>query len=407
MEKRKKKILTIGSCVSTSMLNMLKIPSIFEERKAFFDRLPWNFFDEPIVLGEADGEKIGKIKYYLRNLVEGEIEGADYVLIDLYSLFKPTVKVKYKEINKIIVADNILCQELERIPNLSYEVITVEEEFLYESLEKFSRLLKEKYTVNQLIIVRPKLVYRYLNDNYEICYVSQEEADRRKKMEIKLYAYTNYMIEQLGPETLVCDIPIDVVGEHQNSIVHYLQSDYIRIEEKILNLMGIDYKDYWKMEITPNDLIYEYWIKQTNQYSAIATAVNNVILNQSCKNLIHGPIPGRMKSQCVGLESKTSMMFKILLQCKKDKKWICFGAGQNCHMLLETYQLPINFILDNDSTKIGKKINEITISSPIEIEEWKQYFIIVTCVQTAEIEQQLNSYGLHKNEDYILLKEIL
>ncbi len=407
MKKEKKKILTIGSCVTTCMLSMLKIVSIFEERKTLFDRLPWNFFDEPIVLDEADGEKVWKIKYYLRNLVEGEIEGADYVLIDLYSLFKPTVKVKYKGRNKTIVANIILCQELDRIPNLSYEVISVEDKFVYESLEKFSRLLKEKYLVNQLIIIRPKLVCRYLNDNYEICHVSQEETDRRKKLEDKLYAYTDYLIEQLGSGALVCDIPNDVVGENQNNMVHYLQSDYIRIEEKILNLMEIDYKNYWKNEINPNDLIYEHWIKKSNQYFAIAKAVNNVILNQSCENLINWTIPGRMKRECVGLESKTSMMFKILLQCKKDKKWICFGAGKNCQMLLESYMLPINFILDNDSAKVGKEINGIPISSPIEIDDWNQYFIIVTCAQSTEIEHQLNSYGLYKNEDYILLTELM
>ena len=406
MKKEKKKILTIGSCVTTCMLSMLKFVSIFEERKALFDRLPWNFFDEPIVLDEADGEKVGKIKYYLRNLVEGEIEGADYVLIDLYSLFKPTVKVTYKGITKIIAADKVLCEELDSIPNLFYEVITVQEEFIYESLERFSRLLKEKYTVNQLIVIRPKLVCRYLNDNYEICYVSQEEADRRKKLEDKLYAYTDFMLKQLGG-ALVCEIPTDVIGDREDIMVHYLQSDYIRIEDKILSLMGINYKDYWKNEINPDDLIYEHWIKKFNQYFVMAKTINDVILNQECENLLNWTISGRMKRECVGLESKTSMVFKILLQCKKDKKWICFGAGKNCQMLIESYMLPINFILDNDSAKVGKKINGITISSPIEIDDWNSYFIVVTCAQTAEIEHQLNSYGLHKNEDYILLKEIL
>ena len=99
----KKKILTIGSCITNCMLRMPKIVAIFEERKTIFDRLPWNFFDESIVIDEDDTEKVGCIKYYLRSFIEEEIEGADYVLVDLYSLFKPIVKVKYKGINKIIV----------------------------------------------------------------------------------------------------------------------------------------------------------------------------------------------------------------------------------------------------------------------------------------------------------------
>ena len=39
--------------------------------------------------------------------------------------------------------------------------------------------------------------------------------------------------------------------------------------------------------------------------------------------------------------------------------------------------------------------------------DWNEYFILITCAQANDIEEQLNSYGLYKGKDYVLLKELM
>lgn len=47
----------------------------------------------------------------------------------------------------------------------------------------------------------------------------------------------------------------------------------------------------------------------------------------------------------------------------------------------------------------------IRVTPPESIGDWQQYFIVVTCVKTQEIEEQLSKLGLKKEENYILAKE--
>ena len=114
------------------------------------------------------------------------------------------------------------------------------------------------------------------------------------------------------------------------------------------------------------------------------------------------------KHEILQLKYQNKMLVQnIIMLYRGNRKLVYFAAGQRCNEVLKVYQLPVEFLLDNDKEKTGKLLDNIEIKNPIEIDDWSQYFIIVTCAQSTEIEHQLNSYGLHKNEDYILLKEIL
>ncbi len=101
------------------------------------------------------------------------------------------------------------------------------------------------------------------------------------------------------------------------------------------------------------------------------------------------------------------LVYNFILMQKEDRKIAYFGAGNRCIEIIRNYQLPVEFIIDNDPNKRGKQIAGISVGLPSDIQDLKSYFILVTCMITDEIEVQLNSYGLHKNKDFILLKELM
>ena len=100
------------------------------------------------------------------------------------------------------------------------------------------------------------------------------------------------------------------------------------------------------------------------------------------------------------------LMMRDVYQKRKDRKLLLFGAGRNCRKLFDIVgNLPCTLIVDNDLTKQGTAIHGAQVSHTEDIVDRKKYYIIVTCHVTGEIEQQLDNYGLKKEEDYVLMRE--
>lgn len=100
------------------------------------------------------------------------------------------------------------------------------------------------------------------------------------------------------------------------------------------------------------------------------------------------------------------LLMKDVLQKSKGRKLLLFGAGYNCKRLLNlVWNMPVELIADNDIKKQGEVINGIQVRYAKHIADWQEYFAIVTCQRTDEIEEQLCAFGLTKEKDYILMKE--
>lgn len=96
---------------------------------------------------------------------------------------------------------------------------------------------------------------------------------------------------------------------------------------------------------------------------------------------------------------------KIMLSNMQGKKLLFFGAGYKCRKLLDGLIASVDLIVDNDLKKRGETINEVKIVHIKDIERWTEYFVVVTCDDTKDIEIQLKEYGLKKEIDYVLAKE--
>ena len=107
------------------------------------------------------------------------------------------------------------------------------------------------------------------------------------------------------------------------------------------------------------------------------------------------------------------MLRKTLLltieQKKKMRKILLFAAGNKCRQLIELMDdndIPITVVVDNDPAKEGLMLkNDLKVICVKNINDWLDYFTIVTCLETHEIETQLQKIGLKKEVDYILARE--
>lgn len=106
------------------------------------------------------------------------------------------------------------------------------------------------------------------------------------------------------------------------------------------------------------------------------------------------------------LKKQNSVLIKKMLTHNAGKRSvILFGAGNQCRQLVEDINLFPQIIVDNDLNKSGEEIKGIKIVHAEAIDDWSEYFVIVTCTVTDEIEQQLEHIGLKREEDYILAKD--
>ena len=97
--------------------------------------------------------------------------------------------------------------------------------------------------------------------------------------------------------------------------------------------------------------------------------------------------------------------WKLIREKVGTRKLLLFGAGKKCMELLEYIDIPVTGIVDNDVTKKGMVKGKIQVVHTWEINDWGRYFIVITCVKTGEIEEQLQRLGLRKEEDYVAAKE--
>lgn len=103
-------------------------------------------------------------------------------------------------------------------------------------------------------------------------------------------------------------------------------------------------------------------------------------------------------------EQNTRLNILQLMQTKGSRKIACFGAGDIGLKFLEKEYVPVDIIIDNDKAKTQSGIwkgKPIQLASTVE--DWSNYFVVITCSGKwrIEIEEQLQSYGLKENKDYI------
>jgi FkbM family methyltransferase len=84
------------------------------------------------------------------------------------------------------------------------------------------------------------------------------------------------------------------------------------------------------------------------------------------------------------------------------KKIIAWGGDFTFRKSLETYEIPISYIVDNNKKKLGTNFKGYEIKSPevLNLEDKNSLVVIVFCYHFVDISNQLNSMGLEYGKDY-------
>lgn len=114
-------------------------------------------------------------------------------------------------------------------------------------------------------------------------------------------------------------------------------------------------------------------------------------------------------NQKMNLLSDNKLVCSDLLNAVKKarggRKLALFGAGFRCGFYLNMMYEDVDIIIDNDSSKWGTWMDGVKVCSTDEIQDWSQYFVIITVVSTAKIEEQLQQLGLQRDVDYLIGNE--
>lgn len=95
-----------------------------------------------------------------------------------------------------------------------------------------------------------------------------------------------------------------------------------------------------------------------------------------------------------------------IFMLRKNRKLALWGIGENGEKLLN-YPLFPDVMIDNDPNKYHKTINNIQIVTSDEINNWEEYFTVVTPHFSEKIDEILRNKGLKKGENYLLLNDYL
>ncbi|MBY0011671.1 glycosyltransferase [Paenibacillus typhae] len=135
---------------------------------------------------------------------------------------------------------------------------------------------------------------------------------------------------------------------------------------------------------------------------------DNVYGRQNAINIAkHMENQYKIMPQFAGEETMELFRSAFIDSMRYSRKLVYFGAGKIGRDVLAEYpDLPVSFFLDNDGQNSGKFLLDKEIRHPDLIENWKDYYIIIT-TYSLEIEKQLRDLGLQKYKDFINFQEIL
>lgn len=91
---------------------------------------------------------------------------------------------------------------------------------------------------------------------------------------------------------------------------------------------------------------------------------------------------------------------------KGERDLVFYGAGNRGKQLLD-YPLIPRYLIDNGPDKRGRTERTIKIISASEMKDWENCFVVVTPYHCADIEQELQTYGLTKGNGYLLMNDYL
>ena len=182
--------------------------------------------------------------------------------------------------------------------------------------------------------------------------------------------------------------------------------DFIRPDDATTAMIQNSFHNFFDVKLTYDDIMLiecPEMIARCYNFEIIKKERERVvdILEKANKQKII--FPANVFSKYFSEQQKKAICkpYKQIIQFSSGRKFVIWGTGRRFEKYMtENPSFPIEFCVDNNRDKNKTLLNNLPIKHPEDINDWKQYYIIISPIKVEEIEHQLESYGLKYLHDY-------
>ncbi len=288
----KKNVSIIGTCVTRELFNDPRLKDAFTVDVYGFKVCPFSLFDDPVNLPReqifnspvAESQAVN-FDYNVNKTLISKIEEkkSDYLFVDLFSIANdPIFEIEYEGAKTVVQLDwfSLVFEKINKYlsgsgsaikaTRLSVDSLDVQ---IRAGLDRLATWATSKF--ENIVIIWPKYSKRYLNESALIKEYSPQIAGMYEKRQTVIDLYTEYLSSAL-PSAKVLKWSDDYLsrmvftdfiklnkGETvEPNPVHLLTSNYDDIVSSLLDLLEMDYNDFYdkpldyasfRMETLKND----------------------------------------------------------------------------------------------------------------------------------------------------------
>lgn len=281
-----KEVTVIGCCMGRNIFNCPQLINSFHVNNFLFQIPPWSCFDEPLDIPQDELKRVSRTNFEAKvldyNLNKNALSSVnaqetDYLVIDLVACSFVMYEIRFRDrvlYTRIGFGDKPLNRMMEyeffKKNNFSYRKIPypqVPQDIVERGMANFAKWVKEKFSEKKVIICIPSFPTRYLDKDLKVKEYSQRKIQQLKHDEEYVIELSKRLISEIG-ECLVYNFPDNMISMEWgwgDSPYHYTNMDYIRQGYQFMDLLNLKLKDVYDLDISPESLMVEGWVKKYQQ----------------------------------------------------------------------------------------------------------------------------------------------
>lgn len=318
----KVKLSVLGCCLSRNIFNAPNVIEVFDVKRFGFQIVPWSCFGQGLGIPYEMIQKVVSAPFEQRildynlnktTLQHFEQEKVDYMVIDLVACSFVMYEINYDG-KKIYTRMGHGDAALNKMKNMdffkekgfSYRKLSykdLDDSMVKKGLLQFVDWLKKNFSQEQIIICKSYFPQKYINSNLQVVEYSKKTLIKNNQDEKYINQLLDILINKL-PKSKIYTYPSDMVAEDygysEGLPFHFTSMDYIRQGERILDLLKINYLDYYSRDIDPISYNVETWVKKYVDLRKMVIDLESKLLDINIKDVFDGTSISSVSAQPFG-----------------------------------------------------------------------------------------------------------
>ena len=280
--------------------------SVFEVKDYFFQIAMWECFgnslgcDSSVINDSAPNHfQRNLLEYGLNKSIIPRLEAnkTDYFMIDTQCFVTPVYYIKYHGKETYIQhfrGKELLPKLQEKLGNsdFKFKIISIDEvpkDRVENGLKLFAEKINEIYKPDEIILYAPYFVDRRVEGyNFEELPYSIKEINKERNRKIRYYFK---ILRKYLPKAYVLDFDINraVADDYAHSkniySVHYSNKTYIEQGFKLLELLNLNYHEWYPYDMDPFEYMMEYYMKCYSDSRKMIADVESLVTGKEIRDL--------------------------------------------------------------------------------------------------------------------------